>query len=424
MKNYFYNRQNKGITLIALVITIVVLLILAAVAIAAIQNENILSHANNAAVKYNQAVQNEQDTLGGYLNFLDNLGGSGATIGDAEVGTKTTSLSTINGQEYSANNPVIPAGFIPINTATSSWDGADLAAEVKKGLVITDSVDSNGVSNGNEFVWIPVAEINSFARLQDGSDVNYEGVLYNFTSTGATEKTSYGVSTTSIREPANLTGTNSSGVDQSDKADRFTTIEWNANYYQESFNKMVNSVAKYKGFYVGRYEMSINATSGKAESVAGATPASASASSANMWWGLYEKALTYSTTGVISEMIWGCQYDAMLKFILTGPDASHVTAKTNVGHTSTEFTSMPYYTGGTNYSTVYTGSTEYNDIASNIYDLEGNAWEWTQEATNTDLRVYRGGSCSLSNSPSFLLGKNPTLTGYLFGSRLALYVGL
>ena len=64
-------KMEKGITLVALIITIVILLILAAVAIAAIQNENILSHANNAALKYNQAVQNEQDILGGYLDLLE-----------------------------------------------------------------------------------------------------------------------------------------------------------------------------------------------------------------------------------------------------------------------------------------------------------------------------------------------------------------
>ena len=65
-------KMEKGITLIALIITIVVLLILAAVAIAAIQNENILAHANNAAVKYNDSVTNEQGTLGEYENFLKN----------------------------------------------------------------------------------------------------------------------------------------------------------------------------------------------------------------------------------------------------------------------------------------------------------------------------------------------------------------
>ena len=34
-----------------------------------------------------------------------------------------------------------------------------------------------------------------------------------------------------------------------------------------------------------------------------------------MWFGLYEKALTYSSSGVVSEMIWGCQYDAMMRWM-------------------------------------------------------------------------------------------------------------
>ena len=65
-------RAQKGITLVALIITIVVLLILAVVAITAISNENILNHANNAAVKYNQSVTNEKTDLNNYENTLDN----------------------------------------------------------------------------------------------------------------------------------------------------------------------------------------------------------------------------------------------------------------------------------------------------------------------------------------------------------------
>jgi len=184
---------------------------------------------------------------------------------------------------------------------------------------------------------------------------------------------------------------------------------------------MVESVAKYKGFYVGRYETSLNGS--VAQSKSGVTPMK----SVN-WWVMYENSKAYSTSnsslGVVSEMIWGCQWDAMLKLILTGPDASHVTESTNVGHTSSEFTSKPYYTGGTNYSTVYTGSTAYNDIASNIYDLEGNVKEWTQEAINTYYRVFRGGNYASSSFPSNRNGDSPTNTFSSRGSRLALYVGL
>ena len=64
-------KEEKGITLVALIITIVVLLILAAVAIASITNDGVLSYAENATTQYNQAVKNEQDTLQGYIDYLN-----------------------------------------------------------------------------------------------------------------------------------------------------------------------------------------------------------------------------------------------------------------------------------------------------------------------------------------------------------------
>ena len=45
-------KEQKGITLIALIITIVVLLILAVVTISAVNEGSIFAHANNAATRY------------------------------------------------------------------------------------------------------------------------------------------------------------------------------------------------------------------------------------------------------------------------------------------------------------------------------------------------------------------------------------
>ena len=59
-------RTQKGITLVALIITIVVLLILAAVAIGAVKDSNIIGHSQNAAVSFNQAKANEMDALAKY----------------------------------------------------------------------------------------------------------------------------------------------------------------------------------------------------------------------------------------------------------------------------------------------------------------------------------------------------------------------
>ena len=81
-------KMAKGITLIALIITIVILLILAAVAISSITNDGILSYATNVANTYNQAATNEQDMLGQYLNYLK--GDTGSSSGWVQNGITVT----------------------------------------------------------------------------------------------------------------------------------------------------------------------------------------------------------------------------------------------------------------------------------------------------------------------------------------------
>ena len=58
-------RQEKGITLVALIITIIVLVILAAVSIAAVYNSNIIGYAVNGAQDYSQQAVNENAILSG-----------------------------------------------------------------------------------------------------------------------------------------------------------------------------------------------------------------------------------------------------------------------------------------------------------------------------------------------------------------------
>ena len=56
-------KTQKGITLIALIITIVVLLILAAVTIGEVKDSGIIAHAQNAATRYEQAKADEEEML-------------------------------------------------------------------------------------------------------------------------------------------------------------------------------------------------------------------------------------------------------------------------------------------------------------------------------------------------------------------------
>ena len=65
-------RGQKGITLVALIITIIVLLILAVVAIAAVQDSDIINHAENAVNTHVNAAANEQVLLQEYINHIEN----------------------------------------------------------------------------------------------------------------------------------------------------------------------------------------------------------------------------------------------------------------------------------------------------------------------------------------------------------------
>lgn len=68
-------RQEKGITLVALIITIIVLLILAVVSINAVQNDGIINYAKNARTEYEKAQEKEQ----GLLEYYESL--MGGTVG-------------------------------------------------------------------------------------------------------------------------------------------------------------------------------------------------------------------------------------------------------------------------------------------------------------------------------------------------------
>ena len=329
-------------------------------------------------------------------------------------------VPTITATGNLANKPNIKEvreGNIPIPQGYNYIKGDKIG-----GAVITDAA-SGEEKVGNEFVWVPVDTLSDMAVPTSGTDANrntnYRGVLYNW-STDATGNTAYDWSadSTSYREPANL----SSSYDSTSK-----NSSWTSTLYQEEYNKMVKSVSEYGGFYIGRYEMSINATSKNAESKYGATSANASDTDTNQWYGLYNRAKTYApeknsdnaenaSQKVVSSMIWGSQYDAIMNWMKS--NNINVTSTTptdlSIGTTSKNTTRV---TGGAN-----NGQTVSKDKLSNIYDLLGNSLEWTQEANNTYYRVIRGGYYNSSLAPSYRSYDCPTDTLSYDGSRFTLYI--
>ena len=159
MKKEKNKKYDGGITLVALVVTIVILLILAGVSLnLVIGNEGILTRSKEAVDKYGKQAENEQQGLNDVETWLgEQFGGSTGSGEDkgvikVPVNTKATKNGTIDGKEANINNPIIPEGYTPINAGSATWgDGNSSPAQssIDNGLVIKDD-------NNNEWVWIPV----------------------------------------------------------------------------------------------------------------------------------------------------------------------------------------------------------------------------------------------------------------------------
>ena len=302
-------------------------------------------------------------------------------------------------------NPTIPEGYKPVDTETSSWgDGssAPTVENVNNGLVIEDA-------NGNQFVWIPVeipvasseAEGTTNKAMAVKSGDNYRGLLYNFTSSGSTVISGCTTTTDDYREPDIVSFDN----DASNNNGLFTKDSM-----QKDYNKMIESVNKYHGFYVARYELGLEGTlpvSKNASTNTEIITTAANNSNTEMWYGLYRKSKEYapeeSENSVVSSMMWGSQYDAMMNWMQK--NGEDVTSRNDSKRNTTEVT----------------GSNS-NDVIKNIYDLYGCHYDWTLESY-TDYRISRGGysyaSTDLSNRSYYAFSSD---TNRDYSTRLTLYV--
>ena len=175
--------KQRGITLIALVITIIVLLILAGVTIAMVLGPNgIVNRAKESKSKTEQVSQNEQTDLAGLQNKMESYltGGEsgGETIGKAEVDKKAETNSTITGGAGSYQNPVIPKGFKPINEGEAIWGDGTSNPAYDKGLVIEDATN-DATTKGSQFVWVPVPNYDDFIQKEGYANGSQQTLLSN-----------------------------------------------------------------------------------------------------------------------------------------------------------------------------------------------------------------------------------------------------
>ena len=381
MKTNKKQRKNsKGITLIALVITIIVLLILAGVSIAMLTGQNgILTQAQNAKNKTEEAKEEEQNILTNYEEYINNATLDTATVGKIVIGEN---------KQYSKNGKaIIPEGFAIV-------PGLD---DVSQGLVISD-VPNDTENKGNQFVWVPVENFSEFKREDFGTESQKW-----WTGTFVTDK----MSENNMYEPTidNIAGCTTETA--------------------EEVTKMYSSVETNHGFYVGRYEAgndgSNNAISKKGVNVYNNIGWNNDGTMETETGGAVEKARNFDTqsghTNVTSTLVYGVQWDAVMRWLSKGTEEEQgwLTDSSEKGN---------YKDDDDSNNPAKTGSND-NYQMKHIYDLAGNVAEWTMEAYSNDRRVRRGGYCyndGSSNPCTQRGGDSPNKSNSFFGFRLAFYL--
>ena len=451
--------NEKGITLIALVVTIIVLLILAGISIGALTGNNgIINQAQNAKndTQYQQwseqidvaiidvESKNRDPKMDDVIDELINKG----IISDKSQVDKKTGAITTNEPSYVIGdklNDYIEFGpgmiadknetYTDVNgdTATipTGFEILEEASTIVDGLVIQDERE-------NQFVWIPVPDViydgtttidqtyTPMVELQS-STTDYQGMLYTFSGSTSTYQSGYKPGTTSYREPSLVTG-NSSDTHARVSSVTGTQYDASSSYYnailgyssamefgavmQADFNSMVESVDKYKGFYVGRYELGLEGTTPVVKNASkntNVTTIDSTNTNTYMWYGLYNQCKKLAeennlNSSVTSGMIWGSQYDAMLNWMAKQGETVG-TADENKRNTITT-----------------TGSNS-NDVIRNVYDLYGCHREWTLESDSSSGRVFRGGYSRGNIAPSGRsLNSFPTFSSGGISSRPTLYI--
>ena len=408
-------RKNKGITLVALVVTIVVLLILAGVSInLVLGNNGIIAKAKDAETKSAEASQNDLKGMNGLVSEMEGaLAGNGSTgSGSGNGGAGGSGADTKVPAEATAET----APYFPDNTFTKKEGTIDT------GLVIQDA-------SGNEYVWVVVPRTTAVyattglgkTTFTDADYTSIENDLKEYTKT-------YRGSTSFITDTWYADDKNEGWLSETE--------------YKTLKNSMLKSVYENGGFYVGRYEAGIgtNRTSIEAQ-VNGKypVPTTAPVTKADAYPYTYvtrtqaqNLASNVNSGTKTSSLMFGVQWDLVLAFMHNKGNIEDSTLTSNsttignyynstfdlnrgkyaqcgqLGNTwknfdsaldsivvSNETTGKMKKTEQNSYKNgilLTTGGTEQSKVM-NIYDIAGNVYEWTLEKTPNTYEpcVTRGG---------------------------------
>ena len=273
-------KQEKGITLIALVVTIVVLLILAGVSVNALfGNSGIIEKAKDAQNKMDQAAQNDLDAINSLNEWLDNKT-NGSTGGDDNPST-TPKISTLIGTVVDKNtkaedaygnkitipkgfkilehNPTSSTGAVTYNYTNSEETGEHIPA-VQDGIVIENGED------GNQFVWVPVGTINNKAGDSRGATNTITlGRYSDFTMTNGVVASGQPVQVASVENCTKVVTISKFYQELSTARDGNSAQDSTAqNATAKDLKTFIETSLANGGYYIARYEAS--GTTSKIES--------------------------------------------------------------------------------------------------------------------------------------------------------------
>ena len=380
-------RQVKGITLIALVVTIIVLLILAGVAINLTVGDNgLFRRAQNAADIWQMAKQNEQSEMEQAGDFIDDY---------ANNITRVDGVPIPNGFYYASGSE--ETGLVISDNPADKKDWAEETA--------TDNVSTN--LQGNQFIWVPIENPKELFTISENSinlnKVSVTTIIYSNLNIMDNETYSQGKPGELKSAEPDILGTYYDGNPDNISDLGFNDKEEMAESLVNEYIKMSDSVIKYKGFYVGRYE--VTGTIERPLEKKGKVLNSIN------WYDAYRacKNLIINNENVESTMIYGVQWDSICKWLeKAGFDT--INDSSNWGNISG--------------NEINTGSNEVFK-ANEIYDFSGNYSEWTQETYLGEHRSVRGGSYNLKEVKASARGSSiPTDNNIAYTSRPVLIIAL
>ena len=402
-------KRQKGITLIALVITIIVILILAGVSIAMLTGENgILNQAQeaknqtefkSAEEKVKLAIMGAraddgQMTVAELKTEVGYQGGSvtgdtfpvqvqmdGHTFTVDANGTVTSNgsggdqpsgqgtLGTVTGNEQTnttvqdklGNTVVVPAGFKVQNPDKTVPDG-----------IVIEDANKDRPTLGSEFVWIPVGTVNRAG----GEPVTINLGRYDFDSSG------------------NATAYSGSSYTEDTAANHNSSY---GNIIAKDIEAFKTSVKRNNGYYIGRYEArDKDTTTARTSSTSDTnqlvcTPGNYVYNYVTQPQAAERSQKMYAeNSNFTSDLVNSYAWDTAITFLQTFDNRAEE-AKTKPYSQQNSLNSS-FAEKGTN-------QLETKDIICNIYDMASNMFEWSTETYSTTLSpcVWRGGHYGVSD---------------------------